>query len=120
MIELVKGLPDNVLAVNCRGQIHTEDYECTLIPALEQKLAHHDKLRLFYRAGQDFKGIDPGAILEDSKVGLAHLSRWEKMAVVTDIEWIRLAIRAFAFLMPCPVKFFSVVQEDEARRWIAA
>jgi hypothetical protein len=120
MIELVKGLPDNVLAVDCRGQIHTDDYERTLVPALEQKLAHHDKLRLFYLAGPGFKGIDPGAILEDTKVGLAHLSRWEKMAIVTDIEWIKLAIKAFAFLMPCPVKFFGVAQEAEARRWIAA
>ena len=120
MIEFVKGLPDNVLAVDCRGQIHADDYERTLVPALEKKLAGHDKLRLFYRAGPEFKGIDPAAVLEDTKVGFAHLSRWEKMAIVTDVEWIRLAIKAFAFLMPCPVKFFSVAQEDQARRWIAA
>jgi SpoIIAA-like len=118
MIELIESLPDTILAVDCRGQIHKSDYERVLIPALETKLAHHKKLRLFYRAGPKFDGIDPGAMLEDTKVGIAHLSRWERAAVVTDVEWLRLAVRAFAFLMPCPVKAFGIGQDAEARRWI--
>jgi SpoIIAA-like len=120
MIELVKGLPDNVLAVNCTGHITRNDYDRVLVPALEAKLKKHDKLRLYYRAGPDFSGIDPGAVLEDTWIGFAHLTRWERMVLVTDIEWIRYAIRAFAFLMPCPVKFFSAAQEAEAKAWITA
>lgn len=120
MITIAKGFPDNVIAVDCAGHVTRGDYETILIPAVEAALKHHEKLRLYYRIGPDFEGIDPGAVFEDMKVGFSHLSRWERIAVVTDIEWIRLAIRAFAFLLPGAVRFFVIGQEDQARDWIRA
>ena len=119
MIELIGGMPPNVVAVTCRGHVTRNDYESVLIPAVESALKQHSKIRLFYRIGPEFAGIDAGAVFEDIKVGFAHLSRWERIAVVTDVEWIRLAIRAFAFLIPGPVRFFSVSEERDAQRWIA-
>jgi hypothetical protein len=119
MIETIAGLPDNVVAVSCQGHVSTKDYKEVLIPAIERALQKHPKARLLYRIGPQFEAIDPGAVLEDMKVGFEHLSRWERIAVVTDIEWIRLAIRAFAFLFPGPVKFFALSQDAEARRWIS-
>ena len=118
MIELIEGLPDGVVAVRCSGHVTRNDYETVLIPTVEAKLKKHEKLRLLYSIGPGFEGIDPGAVLEDTKIGFEHLHRWERVAVVTNVEWIRLAVRAFAFLLPCPVKFFDVSQLDEARRWI--
>ncbi len=120
MIELVTGLPPNVVAVSCEDHVTRADYQQVLIPAVEKALKSHEKVRLFYRIGPQFAQIDPGAVLEDIGVGMSHLSRWERIAVVTDVEWIRLAIRAFAFLIPGPVKFFPIAQEAEARTWIAA
>lgn len=120
MIEIIAGLPDNVAAVTCQGHVTTSDYKDVLIPAVERTLQKHAKARLFYRVGSEFEAIDPGAVFEDMKVGFEHLSRWERIAVVTDIEWIRLAIRAFAFLLPGQVKFFPLSQDAEARRWISA
>lgn len=119
MIELMKGFADHIIAVNCTGRITRSDYEKTLIPAVEAALEKHKKVRLLYRAGSEFQGIDPSAILEDVKVGFSHLSRWERVAVVTDIEWIRLAIHAFAFLMPGTVKVFDLLHDNDARQWIS-
>ena len=76
-------------------------------------------MRLYYRVGTRFDGIDPGAVLEDMKVGFSHLSRWERIAVVTNIDWIGLAIRAFAFLIPGDVKIFDLAHETEAKAWIS-
>jgi hypothetical protein len=118
MIGILKDLPDNIVAVDCLGHVTKRDYQSVLIPTIEARLKKHEKLRLYYRAGQGFEGIDPGAVLEDIAVGFSHLSRWDRFAVVTDIEWIRLAIRAFAFLLPGPVRFFNLSQERQARAWI--
>jgi hypothetical protein len=57
---------------------------------------------------------------EDLKVGVAHLSRWERIAVVTDVEWIRNAVRVFGFLMPAAVQVFPLSAEAAAREWITA
>ena len=119
MIKLLEGFPDNVIAVNCSGHVTKRDYEDVLIPAVKRTLKAHEKARLYYRVGPEFDAIDPGAILEDVSVGISHLSRWERVAVITNVEWIRLAVRAFAFLIPGPAKFFTIEEEPQAREWIA-
>lgn len=120
MIELRKDFPDNVVAVTCKGRITREDYEAVLIPEVEAKLAAHPKLRLYYEIGPDFEGIDPGAVWADFKVGMEHLTRWERMAVVTDVDWIKYTLRFFGFLVPGEFRFYAPADADEARRWITA
>ena len=44
---------------------------------------------------------------EDFKVGMAHLLRWERITVVTDVDWIRTTVRALGFLMPGAVEGLS-------------
>lgn len=120
MIEEVSGFPDNVVAVACRGQVTRRDYETTLIPRVEQVLARHEKARLYYEVGADFEGIDPTAVWEDFKTGMEHLMRWERVAVVTDVDWIRHTMQAFGFLIPGAVKIFSLAETAQARDWIVA
>jgi SpoIIAA-like len=120
MIRLLSGFPENVLAVACEGQVSRQDYEEVLIPAVTAALQRHPKLRLYYEVTPQFAGIEAGAVWEDFRLGMAHLSRWERMAVVTDVEWIRLAMNAFRFLLPGRLRVFPASAVSEARRWIAA
>jgi hypothetical protein len=120
MIEALEDFPDNVVAFACRGHVTRQDYESVLVPTVEKKLEEHEKLRVYYEIGADFDGIDPGAVLEDIKVGMGHLSRWERIAVVTDINWIKQTMRAFGFLIPAEMKFFPMSEVQSARDWIIA
>ncbi|HVC56206.1 MAG TPA: STAS/SEC14 domain-containing protein [Stellaceae bacterium] len=120
MIRLLTGFPDNVLALACEGHVTRQDYADVLIPAINAALDHHPKLRVYYEVTPQFTGIDAGAVWEDFRAGMEHLSRYERMACVTDVEWIRLAINAFRFLMPGALRVFPVSQTAEARRWIVA
>ena len=58
MIELLKGFPDNVVAVSCRGEVTRKDYDTVLIPAAEKALESNEKVRLLYEAGPEFDGGD--------------------------------------------------------------
>jgi hypothetical protein len=120
MIEILKNFPDNVVAISCGGQVTKEDYEEVLVPAILKALKGHDKVRLFYETSVNFTGYDPGAIWEDMKVGLEHPTRWERAAVVTDVDWIVQTVRLFSFLIPCPTKIFPPSEESQARSWIIA
>jgi hypothetical protein len=91
-----------------------------LVPAVVQALKTHDKVRLYYETASDFVGIDPGAMWEDFKVGMEHLTRWERVAVVTDVEWIKQTMRFFSFLMPGTMKLFPTSEATQAREWIAS
>ncbi len=120
MIETLDGFPQNVVAVACKGHVTRADYETVLIPTVEQALKQHDKIRLYYQIGTDFEGIDPGAVWEDFKVGMEHLSRWERAAVVTDVEWIGTTMKVFGFILPIEIRLFPLSQAAEARDWVAA
>jgi SpoIIAA-like len=118
MIENIEAFPDSVVALVAKGQVARNDYEQVLIPKVETALDRHDKIWLYYELGSQFFGIDPGAAWEDLNVGVEHLARWERMAVVTDVDWIRHMLNAFRFLMPGQLRVFATAQPSEARTWI--
>ena len=118
MIEVLKDFPATVLAFACKGHVTRNDYETTLIPVVESAMQKPGKVRLYYQINPDFSGIDAGAAWDDFKVGMHHLTRWERMAVVTDVDWIRHTIHAFGFLMPGELKIFPLAEQAQARQWI--
>jgi SpoIIAA-like len=118
MIELLQGFPKSVVALKCRGHVTKADYESVLIPTVKKALKENDKVRLYYEIGHDFEGIDPGAVWEDFKVGMEHFTRWERIAVVTDVDWIKHTMGIFRFVMPGDMKVFPTTSAAEARAWI--
>jgi hypothetical protein len=120
MIEVLEGFPTNVTAFACHGHVTRQDYDTVLVPKVKEALEQHEKVRLYYETAADFDNIDAGAVLEDTMIGLSHALRWEKLAVVTDINWIRRSIMLFRFLMPGELRVFSSADAAKARSWIAA
>lgn len=120
MIEQLNILPDNVLGFVCRGRVTRADYDTVLVPGVEAALGRHAHIRLYYETAPDFDGIDAGALWEDFKVGMGHLSRWERIAVVTDVAWIRQTVGLMAFLLPAVTRTFPVSEAAEGRAWIVA
>jgi hypothetical protein len=120
MIERLRDFPSDVVAFACKGRVTRQDYQTQLTPAVEAALKEHEKVRLYYQIDPDFSGIEPGAMWEDFKVGMGHLLRWERIAVITNVEWIRYAVHAFRFLMPGAVRLFALEDAPKAREWIVA
>jgi SpoIIAA-like len=119
MIEMLGGFPEGVVAVVAKGRLTRGDYDQILIPAVEAAFRRRQKVRCYYEVGREFSGMDAGAVWEDFRVGFAHLAGWERIAEVTDVDWIRLAINAFRFLIPGEIRIFPTSESAEARRWIA-
>jgi len=119
MIELMTDLPERVLGLRASGQVTAEDYKTILVPAIEEKLTQHRKVRLLYVIGDEFKGYTGGAAWEDAKIGMKHLTSFERVAVVTDVDWIESMVKAFGFAFPGEVRVFDDDDLDEARRWIS-
>jgi len=120
MIEIIPGMADNVLAFSAKGQVTGEDYESTIIPAVEAALEKHTRVRLLYHLGPEFSGFDVAALWDDTKVGLQHLTAWEKIAVVTDTAWVRHSVTFFGFMMPAEVRVFSNHEMPTAADWVQA
>jgi hypothetical protein len=118
VIEVLTGFPDNVAAFSCHGHVTKADYETVLIPDVEKRLESHDKVRIYYEVAPDFEGFDPGAVWDDTKLGFRHFLRWDRFVVVSDVEWIKQAMKFVGFLMPGELRVFSISEADKARDWL--
>ena len=119
MLKLIEDLPDGVVGVEAHGKVTAEDYENVLVPAVEA--ARKDgKVRLLYVFGDDFPDYSAGAAWEDAKLGIGHLRSWERIAVVSDEDWLRRAIGGLGWLMPGEIRVFKLDDLDDAREWVAS
>ncbi len=121
MLTMIGDLPSNVVGVEADGQVTAEDYERLLVPAFEQARAATPggKVRVLYVLLDDFPEYTPGAIWEDTKLGLGHLTSWERIAVVCDADWLGKFLHAFAWMVPGEIRSFDLDGLDAARAWIS-
>ncbi len=119
MVEKIPGLPDNVLGFAAQGTVTAHDYTSIIIPAVEGLFSRREKVRFLYHLGEAVTGFEAAALWDDTKLGLRHLSGWERLAIVSDIEWVRIAIRIFGLAMPGHVRVFHNSELAEATRWIS-
>jgi hypothetical protein len=118
MMEIIQGLPEDVVAVVASDKVTGEDYDNVLIPAITEKIKKHDKIRMLYQISRDFTGLTFDAMREDAKVSW-HMTAFEKVAVVSDVHWINDSLKIFKFVIPIPVKLFSNDEFDKAKAWIS-
>jgi SpoIIAA-like len=116
MLELIEGLPKNVVGIVATGRVTMQDCQEVLVPAIKRTRKRHDKIRLFYELNSRF----PGSAWDDLDLGLEHASCCERVAIVTDISWVRLTVKALRFLIPSKIRVFPTIQAEEGRAWIAA
>jgi SpoIIAA-like len=118
MIERLAGFPDNVIALAAKGQVTKQDYEQVLAPEVARVFKNYRKVNFYYELGPQFTGLEPGAAWEDLKEGVRHFGGWDKMAVVTDVEWIKKLASGFGAIMPGEVRVFPNAEQAVARAWV--
>ena len=116
MIELIDGLPRNVVGISVTGRVTKDECREILMPAIARSLRWRDNIRLYYELGSRF----PGSGWDDLDLGSEHAARCERIAIVTDIAWVRLTVKAIRFLIPGEICVFGTLEAAEARAWITA
>src|SRR5262249_51019020 len=118
--ETLSDLPPGIDGVKATGKISREDYEAVLVPLMDGARRDGRRLRFLYQVGPEFTGFTAGAAWEDAKGGLRSMRLFDGCAVVTDVGWIRESTRLAAFLIPCPVRVFSLSERQAAADWLAS
>lgn len=119
MLERLTDLPDGLVGFTAVGKLHSDDYEQVLIPAIEEKLATGEKVRVVL-VFPTFDGLSAGAAWDDLKMGVEHLTHWKRIALVTDIEWMVHVTSLFGWMTPGELKHFPLSEQAEAIAWAAA
>lgn len=122
MLTVIPDLPAGVVGVEAEGQVTAGDYEQVLVPAVEaaRKATPEGKVRMLYVLGSDFPGYTTGAAWEDAKLGLGQIRAWERIAIVSDADWLRRAVHGLGWMMPGEVHVFGMDERDAARAWVTS
>ena len=116
MITALHDLPPGIIGFEAQGTLHAEDYRDVVLPALEHAAAEGDVRFLIMVTS--FDGMTAGALWEDLRMGLEHLQAWKRIALVTDVEWMRRASALFGWMTPGELRTFDVDQRAEAVAWL--
>ena len=60
-----------------------------------------------------------GAWMKDAMMGIKPLTKWNKAAIVSDVEAIRNFMDFFSYLMPCEFKGFEHKDLHQALDWVS-
>ena len=116
MIRKIEDLPADVIGLRASGEVTADDYRDVMVPLLDDALTR-GHVRLLYVLDEDTK-FSPGALFADAKFGVGHLKGWERLAVVSDADWLENSIKAFGWMMPGEVKMFDDDEVDDAKDWL--
>jgi hypothetical protein len=121
MIERIEAMPAGTIGFKVVSDLTAADYRERIEPALSAA-AEAGEVRLLFEIGAGF-GMEAGAVIEDAKTGLklgiGHMKAWKRTAIVTDVDWIRKAIKAFGFMAPGDVRVFGLEELGGAKVWVA-
>jgi hypothetical protein len=124
VIEEIQEMPPGTVGLRVWGEVTGDDYKNVLLPATERAFEQHGEIRLVFQAGPDFDRFSAGMIGADVTKGLSfgvkHWSAWKRMAVVTDVEWLRHAMQMLGWMTPGEARLFSLDELQQAKEWVAA
>jgi hypothetical protein len=118
VLKPIENLPDGVLGFEGNGEIHASDYRDVLMPAVEEALDRAEEVRIVL-VFERWDGVSPGAAWEDFRVGMEHITKWKRIALVTDLDWMITVTSLFGWLMPGELKRFPAAERAQAIAWAA-
>ncbi len=117
-VTVLDGFPNDVLALEISGRLRAVDYDAVIEPLIDAKMQRHDRIKILIVVNEDFEGATMAAAWEDLKLDMKGFTRYRKMAIVTDLLWLRNSTRLFSPFMPGQVQTYSLAKRALAEEWI--
>ena len=119
MLQRMIEMPAGTIGFEAIGEVEDDDWEQSVEPLLRSEIAAGRKVRLLYLLGPESRDVEGDALKADTGFRARHATSFERVAVVSDEDWIRPALRALSFLLPGKAKGFRVHELPEAKTWLS-
>lgn len=118
MLRRMTDMPVGTIGFEAVGEVEDDDWEETVEPVLRQEIAEGREVRLLYLIGTAARELEGDAIRADAGFRVRHALSYERVAVVSDEDWMHPALRALSFLLPGKARGFHVRDLGEAKAWL--
>lgn len=119
MLRRMKDMPMGTIGFEAIGEVEDDDWERAVEPVLRGEIAEGRKVRLLYLLGPEARDVEDDAMKADTTFRARHATSFERVAVVSDEDWMRPALRGLSFLLPGKAKGFHVRELAAAKTWLA-
>lgn len=120
MIQLLTNLPENIVGFKATGDVTETDFKETVIPNVQQLVDKTNTLNYLLVLDTSIKNFTAAAWWQDALLGIKHISKWNRAAIVSDVEAIRTFTDIFSVVIPGEFKGFKHEDLQEAIDWVAA
>jgi hypothetical protein len=117
MISKIENLPANMVGFIATGDVTEKDFTDVVMPEVKNSIERTGKLNYMLVLDTALKNFTFGAWMKDAIMGIKHLTKWNRAAIVTDVENIRRFTEVFSILMPGEYKCFVHKDMDKAIDW---
>jgi hypothetical protein len=118
MLKRIEDMPAGTIGFEAHGEVEDDDWEEVVEPALREELARGAKLRVLYLLGPSAGEVEGDAIEAGAGFRARHATSFDRVAVVSDEDWLRPALKALSFLLPGKTKAFRVADLAGAKSWL--
>ena len=119
MILYLSDLPKNMVGFKAVGAITEEDFTTTVMPKVKELIDKSDKLNYLLVVETSLNNFTIGAWMKDAMMGIKHLTKWNRAAIVSDVEAIRIFTDFFSYLIPGEFKGFEHKDLQDAIDWVS-
>jgi SpoIIAA-like len=119
MLRRMDAMPAGTIGFEAVGEVEDDDWEETVEPLLRDEIAQGRKLRLLYLVGPQSREVEGDAIKAGAEFRARHATAFTRVAVVSDEDWLRPALRVLSVLVPGRTRGFAVRDVDAAKAWLA-
>ncbi len=119
MLRRITDMPAGTLGYEAIGEVEDDDWEQAVEPVLRREIAEGQKIRLLYLLGAEAREVEGDAMTADTSFRARHATSFERVAVVSDEDWMRPALRGLSFLLPGRARGFRVSELAAAKEWLA-
>ena len=118
MLRPMTDVPAGTIGFEAVGEVEDDDWEETVEPVLRREIADGRKVRLLYVMGPATREVEGDAMKAEGGFRARHAKSFERVAVVTDEDWVKPALRVLSFLMPGSARAFAVHDLPAAKTWL--
>lgn len=119
MVELLENFPPYVVAYRASGVVHREEYERVVMKRVNEVADKYDAINFLVLLETGMQNYTLGALIDYLIISFKHIRRWNRMAIVSDQQTVRIFYDAISFLVPGRVIGFELKDYDEAAEWVS-
>jgi hypothetical protein len=119
MLRHMNDMPTGTLGFEAVGEVDDDDWEDVVEPQLRSRLAAGEDLRVLYVFGPAGGDLDGDALSAGAEFRARHATSFKRVAIVSDEDWTRPALRMMSFLLPGGTRAFPVRDLAAAKAWVA-